>query len=93
MKLWIAILFGIIVAVLGWGVYYLKQERSALQGDVDALRGKVDALKSDNKRLASDIEYLKNPENLVKELKAQFNYRAPDEKLLIIVPSPTGTRP
>lgn len=93
MKLWIAIGFGIIVAVLGWGVYDLKQERSALQGDVDVLRERVEGLKNDNKRLASDIEYLKNPENLVKELKAQFNYRAPDEKLLIIVPNPTGTRP
>ncbi len=93
MKLWIAIGFGIIIAILGWGMYDLKQERGMLESDVDTLRWKVEGLKSDNSRLQSDIEYLKNPENLVKELKSQFNYRAPDEKLLIIVPNTTGARP
>lgn len=98
MKLWQIILFSFLIAFLGWGFYGLRQERASVGAEVNELFARVEALKKENTELKSDIEYYQNPENLVKELKSQFNYRAPDEKMLILVPSgssttATGTRP
>lgn len=94
MKLWIAIFLGAITVFLGWGLYGLRQERASIEGEVNELLTRVEKLKTENAELKSDIEYYQNPENLVKELKSQFNYRAPDEKMLIIVPTgPTTTNP
>lgn len=93
MKIWRFILIFIIVVFLGLGIYDLFKERSSLRNDVDGLSAKVGELKLENEKLAGDIEYFKSPENLVKELKSQFNYRLSDEKMLIIVPNGTGTRP
>lgn len=36
--------------------------------------------------LREEFEYLSNPENFEKELRARFNYRAPGEKTIILVP-------
>jgi hypothetical protein len=55
-------------------------------------KAKLDAAKSDEAKLQADLNYYMNPANLEKELRARFNYRSPDEKLLIIVPqNPTAT--
>ena len=92
MKLWVIIFLGVLAVVLGWGLYGLRQERAGIEGEVHDLVDKVEKLKAENIELKSDIEYYQNPENLVKELKSQFNYRAPDEKMLILIPSePTTT--
>jgi len=40
----------------------------------------------ENSRLRAEIDYFSIPENLEKKLKTEFNYRKPDEKMLIIVP-------
>lgn len=93
MKLWQIILFSFLIAFLGWGFYGLRQERASVEAEVSELLSRVDALKKENTELKSDIEYFQNPENLVKELKSQFNYRAPDEKMFILVPSGPSTTP
>ena len=43
----------------------------------------------DNDKLEEDIEYFKDPRNLEKEARARFNYRAPNEKMIMIVPPQT----
>lgn len=76
-----------LVGLLGWGLRNLAAERHALQGELRELNGKLNRLETENQKLIADIEYFKNPDNLVKELKSKFNYREEDERLIIVVPS------
>lgn len=76
---------------LAWGVYDLVVEKGSLQGEVNNLSQKVKSLENENKSLAESINYFKNPENLLKELKSQFNYHEVGEKLIIIVPGATSS--
>lgn len=80
----------ILVVLLGWGVYTLTSERKALTEELGGLRADLSVLETENISLRDKLEYFKQPENLVKELK-QFNYTETGEQLLIVVPSGTGT--
>lgn len=68
-------------------------EKRALRKEVAELRSELKNLESENRELISKIEYFKKPENLLKEIKSQFNYREEGEGLIIIVPNATATRP
>jgi len=76
----------VIFAVLGWGFYNLSREKSLLKGEIDELGVKLNRLEEENKNLTSRIEFYQEPENLLKEVKSQFNYREAGEGLIIIVP-------
>lgn len=82
---WRYLIFLVIIALLGWGIVDVMAEKGKFSASADDLRTELDALDSENRTLESDITYYMNPENLVKALKEQFNYRAPDEKLIILV--------
>ncbi|MBI5732554.1 septum formation initiator family protein [Candidatus Jorgensenbacteria bacterium] len=82
----------IVVGILGWGLYTLTTEKTALETEVNHLENSVKKLDTENITLRTDIDRLKQPENLLKELKSQFNYREDGEKLIILVPA-TATRP
>jgi cell division protein FtsB len=75
-----------VIAFLGWGVYTLASEQGALSSELGVLRANLSALETENAGLREKIEYFKQPENLLKELKSQFNYTEAGEKLLIVVP-------
>ncbi len=47
---------------------------------------KLDKAKIDEQKLEDELNYYSNQANILKELKGQFNYKAPGEKLMIIVP-------
>ena len=90
---WSKILILFVIAVLmGWGIYGLLREKATLTKNLEALKSNFDALENENKSLTAGIEYFKRPENLLKELKSQFNYREAGEKLIIVVPNATTTR-
>lgn len=82
---WRYVIFAVLIVLLGWGIYGVMVEKGGLSGNVDKLRAELGALDEENTALESDISYYANSENLVKALKEQFNYRAPDEKLIILV--------
>lgn len=88
--------WGVILAillVLGAGAFQLTRTNTDLRGRVENLSEKLDKLEGENQYLTGQIDYLQNPENLLKEVRAHFNYRRPGEELIIIVPSATSTRP
>lgn len=86
MSAWRFVVILLIVALLGWGIVRLLEERHAESADVQELTTSADALKEENAALLSQIQYYKNPENLLKELKSQFNYKESGEQLIIVVP-------
>lgn len=69
-------------------LYFSNRSMSA---SAASLRERLAALADDSRNLKSDLEYLKIPENLEKELRSRFNYKKPGEKLIIIVPSKQAT--
>lgn len=82
---WRYVIFLAVIVLLGWGIYGVVAEKGNLSDTADALRVELGALDDENSALESDNAYYANEENLVKALKEQFNYRATDEKLIILV--------
>lgn len=76
----------LVIAYLGYQTYLLQRERFEIRDEFGEIRTQHDALQADNERLGEDLEYLADPHNLEKELRARFNYRLPSEKLIIVVP-------
>ena len=91
MRFWKGIVFVLVAVFLVWGIYGLIAEKNGLQIEVKSLRENVQNLRSDNTSLLENIDYFKRPENLIKELKSQFNYKEVGEKLIIVVPGTTST--
>ncbi len=79
------------VGVLAAGIYNLLVKGRTLEKETTELKISVKKVSDENDELASKIEYFKRPENLLKELKSQFNYVESGEKLIIIVPRATST--
>ncbi len=76
------------LVLAGGRLYFSNRSMSA---SASALMDRLNALKIDSRNLKADLEYLKIPENLEKELRSRFNYKNPGEKLIIIVPSRQAT--
>lgn len=92
MDVWKWIIFGVIVLVIGWGLYSLMSAKGELSAQVSKLSAQLSGLQKENQDLSSKVEYFKNPDNLVKELKSQTNYKLPDEKLIIITSGATSSQ-
>ncbi len=84
----VAIAVTLLLIVIGGGaeLYILIRDKSALTAQIGGLKNRLDLLLAENATLRADILYYSHPENLEKELRKKFNYRKPDERLLIVVP-------
>jgi len=82
----------VMVGLLGWGVSDVFFRERELRKDEMKLSDRLQALEKENASLSASIEYYQSPENLIKELKSQFNYREEGENLLIVVPSEEGRK-
>lgn len=67
--------------------YSFFERGKDLEGEYEKFEAQLRGLEEDTQELHADYEYYVNPENLEKELRARFNYRSPDEKLIIIIPN------
>ena len=86
MSWWKLVIAGVIALVLGAGIYGLINEKNNLEKKAAGFRAEFEGLEKENKELSARIKYFENPENLLKEIKSQFNYREQGEGLIIIVP-------
>jgi len=82
----IYIVFTVMVAVIGYHLYGANIERQEVKSSFDKLSAEFDALNKDNEKIKDDITYYSDPHNLEKALRASSNYRAPNEKLIIVAP-------
>lgn len=64
--------------------FLLFKEEKKLKRQVDESAQKIENLKIENKNLSDQINYMSNNQNLEKELRAKFNYKKPEEKMMII---------
>ena len=91
MKIAVAVILSIaFIFVATQIVSAIRQERSLAQAfsDMEVRLGQVKAQEQD---LSSEMNYLTNPVNLEKELRARFNYAKPGETMVIIVSGSTAT--
>lgn len=91
MKIGIAVILFAVLALIGAQVWSFYGRERALARQLSDLRTRYESAEKDYHSLEADYEYYKNPANLEKELRARFNYRSPDEKTIIIVPSSPAT--
>lgn len=86
MKHLVYIGFGIMALGLSYHLYTANTERMALVRQFNELSNSYEDLEKDNQKIEDDLDYLSDPHNLEKELRARYNYRAPNEKMIIVVP-------
>lgn len=65
-------------------LYNLYGDNAAARKELEKTAAEAAALAKENKELIADLEYYAIPENLAKELKANFDYKKPGEKLIKI---------
>jgi len=75
-----------LISYLGYQVYSLQGERMELEEEYTQIEGEFNKLNEDNAKLKGELEYLAEPYNLEKELRSRFNYKLPNENLIIVVP-------
>ncbi len=83
---WKFLAVGGAIALVGTGMYALREKRAVIDVEVAELKTKYEALKREKKSVEEKIEYYESAENRLKEAKSQFNFREPGEKLIILVP-------
>ncbi|MEX0689876.1 MAG: hypothetical protein WD095_00355 [Candidatus Paceibacterota bacterium] len=75
-----------IAGVLSWGIFGLYSQNLELSEEVRVLDEEFRSLQEENQLVRERIEYFNITENLIKELKGQFNYTEEGERLMIIIP-------
>ncbi len=86
MRKLVYIIFAIILGGLLVQVYKIGNEGWGVNKEMKQVNKELELVEKDNADLKEKISYYSNPRNLEKELRARFNYRLPNEKLIIIVP-------
>ncbi len=79
-------LLSLLLLFLSIQIYGFWDRAYIAKAEYENLREKFEKTKTDNEKLKADLEYLSNPQNLEKELRARFNYRESNEKMIIIIP-------
>jgi cell division protein FtsB len=91
MKIAIAIILSIVVVFIGIRIFSFISEGRTLSTNWKDIETRLAAVKANQADLEAQVTYLSNPANLEKELRAQFNYAKPGEKMIIIVPPPAAS--
>ena len=86
MKLAVLAILGILVVFLGVEVWYFSTQIRVRSGTATELRAELESVLDDRAELEADRDYYSDDENLEKELRGRFNYRAPGESMIILVP-------
>lgn len=90
MKVLLVALVSAFLAFLIVQIYSFRRQGVAAEESLEALRAQLVKAEEERARLEGDLEYYGNPANLEKELRSKFNYRRPDERIIVIVPPPAS---
>ncbi len=85
--------FVAVLGILGIGFYNLQKENQGLRASIQDMTATLANVEAENGTLQSRIDYFRVPDNLLKELKSQFNYKQEGEQMIIIVPKSSSTPP
>lgn len=86
-----AILLVIVTIFVGNRIWTFFVEEKQLSSDLSDIQTRLTQAKSDEASLEANAQYLADPVNLEKELRARFNYKKPGETMIVIVPPASST--
>ncbi len=91
MKVVVAVILSVILVLVGMQVYSFFAQERQLSADLADIETRLTKAKYDGAKLQAEVQYLANPLNLEKELRARFNYKKPGETMIILVPAQSST--
>jgi len=91
MKIASAIVLSVFLVILGIQVYSFVSQEWQLGSQLASAQANLTKAQVQEADLQDEIQYLSNPENLEKELRARYNYKKPGETMVIIIPATTST--
>ena len=91
MRLFIIFILSGLLVFLVVQMWYFYERGVAASGSLREFQAELEKAKREHTSLEADYEYYQNTANLEKELRGRFNYRDPDEKMIIIVPNQSSS--
>ena len=86
MRLVVLTVIIIFLCFLIYEAYVYFNQFKEKQAEYNDINQKVQNAQKTFNDLKSELNYYSQTENLIKELKKQFNYKLPFEKLMILIP-------
>jgi cell division protein FtsB len=91
MKIASIVVLSVFLILIGVQVYSFVAQEWSLGGQLADVQQNLAKAQTQETSLQEENQYLSNPANLEKELRARFNYKKPGETMVIIVPDATST--
>ncbi|HUC02069.1 MAG TPA: septum formation initiator family protein [Candidatus Paceibacterota bacterium] len=91
MKIAAVVVLSLFLVVIGVRVFSFVRQEWSLGSELADVQQNLTKAQTQETALQEENQYLSNPVNLEKELRARFNYKKPGETMVIIVPGATST--
>jgi cell division protein FtsB len=91
MKIAAIVVLSLFLVVIGVQVFSFVGQEWQMSGQLADVQANLTKAQAQETSLQEETQYLSNPANLEKELRARFNYKKPGETMVIIVSGPTST--
>lgn len=91
MKIAAIVVLSLFLIVIGVQVFSFVRQEWSLGSELADVQASLTKAQAEETSLQEENQYLSNPANLEKELRARFNYKKPGETMVIIVPSASST--
>jgi hypothetical protein len=91
MKIGIAVILCVVFALVATQAWSFYGRERVLVRQLGEMRAQYESAEKNYESLQADYKYYQNPANLTKELRSRFNYRLPEEKMIIVVPPARAT--
>ena len=91
MKIAAIVVLSIFLIILGVQVYSFVAQEWQLGSQLADIRANLVKAQAQEASLQAQTQYLSNPANLEKELRARYNYKKPGETMVIIMSTTTTT--
>ena len=85
------VVLSVFLILIGVQVYSFVAQEWSLGSELADVQENLLKSQAQEASLQEETQYLSNPANLEKELRARFNYKKPGETMVIIVPDATST--
>ncbi len=97
MRIVLTVILVLLLLFLASQLWYFYKRGETARVELEAQQEKLEAVRREHETLSRDAEYYGNTANIEKELRGKFNYKAPGETMMVVVPdtatSTTTTRP
>lgn len=77
---------GILVVLTGTRIVGLISELREVKAARSVLEAKRNELETRHRDLEEQAQFIADPDNLEQELRSRFNYKNPNEKVIVVIP-------